>query len=149
MERNNKGQFYKGGNLGHKVFGGFNTTFKKGHKDLVPKEKREKPSGELSWFWKGGISKIDKLCRRMKEYFQWRSDVFTRDKWTCMTCGINGVYLTVHHIVGFSKIIKEENIKNISDAQKCSRLWDITNGITLCEDCHKLTDNYKGRAKSK
>jgi hypothetical protein len=25
----------------------------------------------------------------------------------------------------------------------------INNGITLCEDCHSKTDNYKGRNKNK
>lgn len=104
-----------------------------------------RPKGAASSSWKGGISKIDKLCRKMPEYIQWRSDCFTRDNWTCQTCRITGVYLTVHHKKGFSKIIKENNIKNILDARKCGELWDITNGVTLCEECHKLTDNYKGR----
>lgn len=103
-------------------------------------------SGEQSHSWKGGVSKIDKLCRRMKEYAQWRSDVFERDNWTCQTCGFRGGYVTAHHLYGFSKILKEENIKNILEARKCGRLWDIINGVTLCEDCHSLTDNYKGRA---
>lgn len=139
-------------------------TFKKGHKDLVPKSKRGhsfetrikigkggigKHCGSLSGRWKGGISKIDKLCRLMIEYKQWRSDIFTRDNWTCMTCGKNGIYITAHHIYSFSKIIREENIKSILEARKCSRLWDINNGVTLCEDCHKLTDNYKGRGKKR
>jgi hypothetical protein len=138
--------------------------FIKGHKNLVPQSKRGhtletkikiskggigKHCGSLSGMWKGGISKIDKLCRMMIEYKQWRSDVFARDKWTCKTCGLNGIYVTAHHIYGFSKIIKEENIKDILSARKCSRLWDITNGITLCEDCHSLTDNYKGKANQR
>lgn len=163
MERNSKGQFEKGKNLGHKVLGGFSSRFKKGHKDLVPKESRghkketrdkisktlqaQKNIGDKSWNWKGGISKIDKLCRRMKEYLQWRSDCFVRDNWTCQTCRITGVYLTVHHKKGFAKILRENNIKDIIDARKCSELWDITNGVTLCESCHSLTDNYKGRGK--
>jgi len=98
--------------------------------------------------WRGGISKIDRLCRRMREYYKWRSDVFTRDNWTCQTCGITGVYVTAHHKIGFSKIIKENGIKNQEDARKCKELWDTKNGVTLCEECHKLTDNYKGRAKT-
>ena len=105
--------------------------------------------GEKSYLWKGGISKINRLCRGMGEYYQWRSDVFQRDNWTCKTCGINGVYVTAHHIKGFSKIIKENNVKSREHARKLPELWDVNNGITLCEDCHKLTDNYKGRGKKK
>lgn len=105
-------------------------------------------SGRESSSWKSGISKVDHLCRRMPEYKQWRSDCFVRDNWTCQTCRITGVYLTVHHKKGFSKILKENNINNILDARKCSELWDIINGITLCEECHKLTDNYKGLGKT-
>ncbi len=110
---------------------------------------REQFSGDKNYNWKGGISKIDKSCRCMSEYKQWRSDCFVRDNWTCQTCRISGVYVTVHHKKSFSKIIKENNIKNVLDARKCSELWDINNGVTLCEDCHKLTDNYKGRANTK
>ena len=106
-------------------------------------------SGEKSPHWKGGISKIDKLCRRMFEYKQWRSDIFQRDNWTCQTCGAKGCYLTAHHIKSFCKIIKENNIKNIVEARNCLELWNINNGVTLCEECHKLTDNYKGRQKNK
>jgi len=105
-------------------------------------------SGSKSIFWKGGISKVDKLCRSMPEYKQWRSNVFQRDNWICKTCGNNG-YVTAHHIKGFSKIIKENMIENIKQARICKELWDINNGVTLCEECHSLTDNYKGRSINK
>src|SRR3990167_877495 len=99
--------------------------------------------GGRHWNWKGDISKIDKLCRQLPEYKKWRADIFQRDGWRCRTCADFGIYVTAHHIKGFNKILQDNNIKSISEALKCSELWDINNGITLCENCHKLTDNYK------
>jgi len=99
--------------------------------------------------WKNGISKIDRLIRGMSEYLQWRSDIFERDNWICQTCRKNGCYLTVHHIKGIHKIIVENNIRNTEEAKNCKELWDTNNGVTLCEYCHSLTDNYKGHSKNK
>ena len=104
---------------------------------------------EQHWNWKGGIAKIDKSIRRMGEYLQWRSDVFARDNWTCQTCRITGVYVTAHHKKGFSKIIKENNIRSRENARDCKELWEIENGVTLCEECHSLTDNYRYLGKGK
>lgn len=106
-----------------------------------------KNMGYNSGNWKGGVSKIDKLCRCMPEYKKWRSDVFQRDNWTCKTCNNNGCYVTAHHIISFSNLIKKNNIINTEKARECKELWDVNNGITLCEECHKLTDNYAGRCK--
>lgn len=101
--------------------------------------------GEERYNWKGGVSKLDKIIRNMYEYIQWRTRVFERDRWTCQTCGVRGVYVTAHHIKSFALILRENYIKNQEQARICEELWDTKNGVTLCEDCHKLTDNYKGR----
>ena len=74
------------------------------------------------------------LCKS-PEYKKWRSDVFTRDNWTCQTCGIRGISLEAHHIKGWARFPKFR--------------YDINNGVTLCRECHKLTDNYKGKALRK
>ena len=76
------------------------------------------------------------------EYKQWRSKVFQRDNWICQTCWERGYRLAAHHIKSFSKILRENKITTIWEAQMCEELWDVNNGITLCRDCHKLTDNY-------
>lgn len=107
------------------------------------------PRGEKSHRWKNGTSKIDRVVRRVHEYFLWRTAVFQRDSWTCQTCSKRGVYVTAHHIKAFSLILRENNITDSVKARKCKELWDISNGVTLCEECHSLTDNYKVRLNKK
>jgi hypothetical protein len=85
-------------------------------------------SGKNNWNWKGGLSTNK---RTGKKYIQWRSDVFTRDNWTCQTCQSRGIYLEAHHIKSWAKYPRLRYV--------------LSNGVSLCLDCHKLTDNYKGK----
>ena len=87
-------------------------------------------SGENNPNWKGGISR-DKHSWN-KRYKNWRSKVFERDNWTCQTCGVRS--LEPHHIKGWAKYPKLR--------------YKISNGITLCRECHKLTDNYKNKKQN-
>lgn len=97
--------------------------------------------------WKGGITLLNKIIRNSFEYRQWRSDIFTRDNFTCFICGIRGVDLNAdHHPKMFYEIIKEYNVKSFEDALRCEELWNINNGRTLCLDCHK---KYGRRKKYK
>jgi NUMOD3 motif len=99
--------------------------------------------GENSSNWKGGITPLVRIIRTCFEYRQWRSDVFTRDGFMCSECGITGVYFEAHHKKRFSIIMKENNIDTIDKALICSELWDINNGITLCNKCHAKTKGVK------
>ena len=85
---------------------------------------------EKHFNWKGGISKNSHSNDEPK-YKQWRSDIFQRDNWTCQTCGLKGKKLVAHHIKSWAKFPELR--------------YEIENGITLCEECHKLTDNYCGK----
>lgn len=82
--------------------------------------------------------------RKSIEYTQWRLAVFVRDNWTCQKCGVrsgNGeeVYLEAHHIKSYTKYPELR--------------FEVSNGITLCYDCHKIENkkqmrgNKNGRRK--
>jgi len=100
------------------------TEFKKGQ---VSKEKHPR--------WNGGSS-ISIQIRGCENYKEWRDSIFKRDDYKCQICKKYGVDLNAHHKKYFSKIIKENNIISLEDAIKCKELWDTSNGITLCKNCH-------------
>ncbi len=110
------------------------------------KMKKSHPSGKNHWNWKGGsysrgeYKKVD--GRKEKRYFhlydknykEWRIKVFLRDNWICQTCGDRSksgipIYLEAHHIKSYAKFPE-------------LRL-DVSNGITLCKDCHKLAHKFR------
>jgi len=113
--------------------------FKKGQPSVFKGKKRLNLQGENNGMWKGGISELTERIRHCFEYRQWRSDVFTRDYFTCQNCGIKGTRLEAHHIKEFYRIIEEYNIKTLEEALNCEELWNINNGHTLCKKCHNKT----------
>ena len=58
------------------------------------------------------------------QYKEWRTSVYKRDLYTCQACGCVGVRLNAHHIIRW---VDDE-----------SKRYDIDNGVTLCESCHKI-----------
>lgn len=108
--------------------------------------------GEKNPMWQGGITKLSFAIKNLKEYKEWRENVFKRDNYTCQCCGRRSkvgdkVFLECHHLKPFSKILKDNNILNLEDALKYEELFDIDNGQTLCKKCHKNTDTYGVNAK--
>lgn len=88
--------------------------------------------GAKSYWWKGGITPINTLIRNGLDYKLWRESIFKRDKFTCQECGDNrGRNLQAHHIKPFSDYPELR--------------FAISNGITLCIECHKKTDTYLNR----
>lgn len=102
------------------------------HKDFIMKGQK----GEKSHRWKGGITTEISLIRHSVPYKFWRKLVFERDNYTCILCGArNGN--------GKKIILNADHIKPFSIYPELR--FELTNGRTLCLDCHKQTDTFGGR----
>lgn len=85
-------------------------------------------SGENHPNWKGGRSPLKKTST----YRHWRISVLKRDHHTCIWCG-SKENLEVDHIKPF---VSFEHLR-----------FEISNGRTLCHECHRKTDTYGYKAK--
>ena len=75
--------------------------------------------------WKGGIVDPYRKLKDCSEWKHWRKDVFERDNYTCCDCGHKGGTLHPHHLFERSKYPE--------------LIFEVSNGRTLCKDCHKNT----------
>jgi len=117
------------------------------HSEETKRKIGEAHKGEKSVMWKGGVTDVYTRVRSSFEYRQWRSDVFTRDRFTCVHCQTKKSPFNADHIKPFALIVKENSIKNMDDARGCDELWNINNGRTLCVPCHKKTETYARNIK--
>ncbi|MHA1737884.1 MAG: NUMOD3 domain-containing DNA-binding protein [Candidatus Heimdallarchaeota archaeon] len=101
------------------------------HRKKISETFKNKPS--IHHNWKGGITPINKVIRRSREYKLWRIAVFERDNFTCIWCGQKGGRLNADHIKPFALFPELR--------------FAIDNGRTLCEDCHKTTDTFGRKTK--
>lgn len=97
-----------------------------------------KNSGSKSYLWKGGITPINTQIRQSQKYKDWRTKVFTRDNYTCVSCNSKNGY-------GKSIKLEADHIKPFAYFPELR--FELSNGRTLCNGCHKLTDSYMGRAR--
>lgn len=83
------------------------------------------------------------LIRTSPRYRSWKQLILIRDNFTCQECNDKkGGNLEVHHIKPFQVLIKEVQeylplFPLYDGAMIYNPLWDLGNGITLCQKCHK------------
>jgi len=73
--------------------------------------------------WKGGITPENVKLRTSPQYKEWRKAVWKRDSYICLICGQPGKKLNAHHKVSWK------------DSRELR--YDVSNGMTLCTDCHR------------
>lgn len=95
------------------------------HAGINPSGKIEIWSGKATPPWK----RTSKQQRQSPKYAVWRTKVFERDNYTCQNCNQRGGILNAHHIKPFKNYPKLR--------------YEIDNGVTLCEKCHKEVHKKK------
>jgi hypothetical protein len=107
----------------------------------VSAETRAKLSqpGSQNPAWKGGVDTVNKNDRKAVmnryEYQKWRKEVFARDHNACTGLGPHEGRLHAHHI---------KDYHNFPELR-----FDVDNGRTLCEACHKHIKHYGGNHRAK
>lgn len=92
-------------------------------------QKRPWMAGANNPRWRGGVTNENLILRSSLEYRQWRKSVFERDNYLCVIGGKeHGNKLNADHIKAF--------------ASHPELRFDVSNGRTLCEACHKKTETY-------
>ena len=103
----------------------------------------EKTRGEAHYLWNGGSSKLNDSIRRMTENRKWMDAIKARDG-HCTRCGSEQA-LESHHKTGLAALIERLGITSREDArQHAAELWNLDNGVTLCQPCHY---NEHGRTR--
>ena len=83
--------------------------------------------GANNWQYKGGVTSPNRKLRTDYRWEIWRTEVFERDEFTCQECHIKGNFLHPHHII---------SVENCLETNREYLVFEISNGITLCKDCH-------------
>lgn len=120
--------------------------FAKSRKGMIPWNKGKK-TGQV--VWNKGMKMSDaykkklslahtttgstqewKRVRGSVAFKDWRRAVFERDDYTCLSCRQKGGRLHPHHVYSFTRYP--------------GLRFDVDNGATLCEACHKKFHNIYG-----
>ena len=115
------------------------------------RERAAKNSGANNYRWNGGSSRLNTAIRRLTEHRRWMDAVVRRDG-KCSTCGTDAD-LEAHHVKPLAEIVSENGVATCEQARQCAALWNLSNGVTLCERCHcerhgrKYTPTGNGRRK--
>lgn len=107
------------------------------HRDKLSKARMEGKLGRGSsnGNWRGGITRLAKSIRGLKEYKRWRMEVIQASDSTCVLCGM-GNAKEVDHIKKFRYILSDNKITSLDEARSCKELWDVSNGRVLCRRCN-------------
>ena len=85
------------------------------------------------------------IRKNTPEYIQWVKDCLKKANYTCAISGKHGVAFHVHHLIPLSTLIALHNITKENYLNFKNILFDVNNGVVLCEDLHKDLHNECGK----
>lgn len=107
--------------------------------------------GEEHHSWKGGYKSVYDRFRDLQKYWDWRKAVLDKDGHCCTKCN-STEHLHAHHMRLLKTLIDEyllEHSLTIQDLKEehfeDKYFYEVSNGLTLCETCHKAWHKEHGR----
>ncbi|WP_407945211.1 HNH endonuclease [Paenibacillus apii] len=95
----------------------------------------DRTSGVKSPTFNQKMSTEERLKKRaFTEYRIWRRSVRERDAYMCVRCGSKSGGMCAHHLDGYEWCL--------------DRRTDVTNGVTLCTQCHRAFHKAYGRLRN-
>lgn len=89
--------------------------------------------GVINPNYKDGSSSERDCLKATKAYKQLVQEVWLRDDWTCERCGHRGGKVHAHHVIPW--------------AGNPEHRFELTNLVTLCEDCHRWVHSNKNSGR--
>jgi len=117
--------------------------FSKEHRRKISEAKM----GEKNGMWKGGITKFLRRVRGLKEYKEWKVEIFKKTGITLKEAKEKS--LQVHHLKPINQILEENQIDTIKKAEQCAELWDVENGVVLPKWMHFVITKIQKMKASK
>jgi hypothetical protein len=91
--------------------------------------------GPLSATWNPEKTDEERLVgRNYTDYYYWRRQTYERDNYTCQICNKRGCRLNAHHIESYNS---NKELRT-----------ELSNSISLCNDCHKDFHHQHGRGNN-
>lgn len=87
--------------------------------------------GDKASNWQGGLTLMTRLLRSQALARNWAIKIKKRDDYTCQFCKKRGGFLHSDHIKPWALYPELR--------------YDLSNGRTLCKDCHYKTETFGGR----
>lgn len=87
--------------------------------------------------WNFGVGQgrtLDHNIRVHKKYRYWRESVLLKNNGVCVCCGEIATH--AHHIYMLQAILNKYSITSIDVAVLCDAVWDVSNGVPMCQRCH-------------
>lgn len=109
----------------------------KHHSSETKEKMRAGKLGDKAPNWKGGITEENYRIRRSGKYSAWRNEVFKRDGYVCQMCNAKS-------IKGHRVILEADHIKPFASFPELR--FDVDNGRTLCQPCHRKTPTWGQKA---
>lgn len=103
------------------------------NKGVSMREEQRKKLSLIKGNKTGWVTPKNQLIRMSLECKKWRKAIFERDNYTCQVCRQRGFQLNADHIKPFAYFPELR--------------FELSNGRTLCINCHRKTDTYQNKAK--